>query len=658
MKKFLPAAFAVCLFLLLVGAKWAVFDRYGSDLPNWDQWDAEGIHLLAPWFEHDHFLSHLFTPHNEHRIVATKLQNLAVTLAAGQWDARAEIVLNAALHSALAVACWLLGRRWLAARWHAPLFVLVALLFGLPIAWQNVLGGFHSQQYWLLALSFAAMVSLPFARPWSAGWWAAALAAGLALLTMGSGFLAAAVVFALVAWRWIRRDLTLREAWPTLAFTAALVAVGLLTRGEVGYHQHMKAKGAHDFFFCTVHNLQWPVSHGEAWWAALALWLPWVVVTWLAVAPRRADALVPSKRSEDGLVAAQPSDADAARPAQTFAALGGWVVLQILATAYARGQHGDFPAPRYMDTLAFGMVANALALGWILTRATSKCSGDGRAVSRRASVARGALAVAWLGVLTCGLWEVTPLATVDGLPDNQRYFAKAESYVRAYLVTNDRTDLLHEDIPYPGTDSFIERLTRPSLRRLMPASVRPPLPLAPAPDGTGPFLENRAPLRTLADHPPRAGFSPATQPLATHPTWGSFGRDGAAATGEWRSEPVTATLGGWLKFETAGQLGEPGLALELHDANTGALLAAVLPTKLPGDAWRAAYVRAPRAPFVVVARDESPTRWLAFSAPVEMSNLSHAAWVLVKNGRLIAVIAAVAALLLALLTLVLRSRKI
>ena len=381
----------------------------------------------------------------------------------------------------------------------------------------------------------------------------------------------------------------------------------------------MKAKTAHDFLYSMVHNLQWPVPRGEAWLAAAVLWLPWGIVAWRALRER----------------------GPVARVAQAIAALGGWVVLQVLAPAYARGAGGDFPASRYMDTLAFGMVANALALGWLLSGA----------VSRLASVARAVLGLAWVGVLVAGLWQVTPLATVDGLPDNKRYFLKAESNVKAYLVTNDRADLLHDDIPYPGPDSLIERITRPSLRVLMPVSIRPPLPLVGS--ATAPtFLENRVALRSLDEHSPRHGLSPATAPLASHPTWGSFGATGAAGTGEWRSGPLTTLLGGWLKFETAGNLGEPDVALELHDATTGALLAEVRPTKVPGNGWRAAYVRAPRVPFVVVARDGSPTRWLAFSAPVEMSNLSHAAWVLVKNGQLIAVCAAVACALLGLAALV------
>ncbi|MBI4626992.1 MAG: hypothetical protein HY736_27690 [Verrucomicrobia bacterium] len=636
-KRFAPVGLALSLFFLVLGAKWATVDRFGSDIPNWDQWDAEGLELLAPWFEQDHFLEHLFTPHNEHRIVLTKLQNLAVTLLAGQWDSRLECMLNAGLHAALALAFWFAGRRWLEARWHAPLFVTLAALFGLPIACQNILGGFHSQQYWLLGLSFAAIVLLPFARPWTAKWFVGALTAALALLTMGSGFFAAAIVFAIVALRLLRRDVVLREAWPTLALALAVVAIGWWTRIEVDYHQPHKAQNAHDFLFTIVHSLQWPVPWDFASSAAVILWFPWLIVAWRA---------------------ARPTGGTDPRRAQTIAAIGGWVLLQVLATAYARGAGGEYPASRYMDTLSFGMAANALALGWLLSRpagdaavASASPPAPARGVARL--IRRGlvaTLAVAWTGVLAWGLREITALALRGELPDAVRYLREAEAYTRAYLSTKDRADLLSDNIPYPGADSFIERLTRPSLGALLPVSVRLPLELTSAASAHRGFERNHARLLHLATEP-RHGLSGATQPLASLPTWGSFGAAGAAATGEWRSAPLTAPLGGWLKFETAGQLGEPGVTLELHDARTGARVADVHPTRIPGDTWRAAYVRAPRQPFVVVARDDDPHRWFAFSSPVEMSTLSYWAWRTGKQGLVITASATAAAALLGLLSL-------
>ena len=94
-----------------------MFDRYGMTLPEWDQWDAEGLKLLAPWFNQDGFLSALFTPHNEHRVVLTKLLNLGLTVANGHWDQRLEATCNALFPASIAVAFFLLARRHLTRRW-------------------------------------------------------------------------------------------------------------------------------------------------------------------------------------------------------------------------------------------------------------------------------------------------------------------------------------------------------------------------------------------------------------------------------------------------------------------------------------------------------------------------------------------------------------
>ncbi len=607
---FHSVALFVSLFFIVLGANWAVLDRFGSDMPNWDQWDAEGLNLLAPSFEHDHFVSHLFQPHNEHRVVVTKLHNLALTLLDDQWDARLESVTNAALHAALAVAFWLVGTRWLAARWHAPLFVALASLFSAPTAWENILGGFHSQQYWLLLLSFVSIVALPFVRPWSNGWWAAVGATALAMLTMASGFFAAAIVFCVVVYQLVRRKISLRNAWPTVVFTFGLIAIGWFARVEFAGHEPLKAKTVSDFIFSILHSLQWPAPRAFTWLAAV-LWLPWILAAWRVVI----------NQTES-------------RATLAIVALGGWVIAQIIATAYARGARGDYPATRYMDTLIFGIAANALALGLLLEFATK---------SRWLKVARGVFAVGWIGVFAWGIYDLAHLAIAVEMPDNKRSLMKAESHLRGFLATNDSAQLAFDDIPYPDAGILIARLSHPSLRALMPVSIRPPLPLMPA-KANAIFSENHA-SQLLLNTAPRHGLSPATIALASLPTWGSFGSNGPAATGEWVSAPLTAPLGGWLKFETAGDVGRDGVALELRDAQTRALLCDIQPTKIPGDTWRAAYVPAPRMPFVVVARDESPSRWMAFSAPVEMGNLSYLAWCCAKNGLLVAEVAAVAAVL-------------
>jgi hypothetical protein len=654
LKKSLNAALAACLFLLIVGAKWATFDRFGSPMPDWDQWDAEAVHLFIPWFENDTFITHLFTPHNEHRVVLTKLQNLALVLINGQWDSRLEAITNAMLHAALAVAFWHFARHWLKRPkevvgpssvppldagetlpgLEAFLFIVAFALFGLPLAWQNILGGFHSQQYWLLGLSFAAIVTLPFAPTWSARWWIGALSAVLALGSMGSGFLAAAVVLALLLWRVACGETKLRAVWPSLVLCGGLIAAGLLTRVEVYYHQQLKAKTAHDFIFSILRSAEWPLRDHD--WAGIILWLPWLLVAWQVVQGRTGFRPLWARSQTRPTLEPTVSVIDQALnayAAQAIVALGGWVLVQLIATAYARGAGADYPASRYMDTLSFGAMLNAVALGWLLAAITPQ---------RRIRFAYYALALAWITTLGIGLRDILERNLRYELPDAKKYYAKAEGNMRRYLATNDPKQLASPDIPFPSAEGLIERLAHPSLRALMPLPIRAPIAVLPAAGETA-FVKNDA---RIADpnHPPRDGLSPATPPLDAAPTFGSFTRDGAAATGNWKSAPIAASRFGWLKFETAGQPDAPNAAvsLALHDAETDAFLKEVCPTKLPGDSWRAAYVRTPMQPFVIVAKDRSPNRWLAFSAPVEMGTASYWAWQAAKNGMLLVYFAAAA----------------
>lgn len=636
MKRWIPAAFAACLFLLIVGGKWATFDRYGSAMPDWDQWDAEAVALLIPWFENDNFIRHLLHPHNEHRVIMTKLQNLALVLLNGQWDSRLEAATNALVHAALAVGFWLLARRAVAVRWQPFVFLIIAALFGLPVAWQNVLGGFHSQQYWLAGLSFAAIVSVPFVRTGGPAWWGGVLAALLALGTMGSGFIAAAVVLVVLGWRWWRREASLRETWPTWVVMAALVAVGLLTRVEVEWHRDLKARNVHDFVFTIVHSLQWPWR--EKHWAALVLWLPWAVVAgrvlasrWSSVPPRRLAADPGANKNGGTMQAARGPMA----PPLAILALGLWVLVQLAATGYARGAGADYPASRYMDTLTFGAAVNALALGWLLSADAGKTS---------VRFGRHALAGAWVLTLGFGLYNLLAHTVRWELADAKKYYLNAESNMRRYLASNDPKELARPEIPFPSAQGLIERLAHPSLRQLMPIPLRPPLPLAPADQATG-FLENDARLDD-SDTPPRRGLSPATAPLDALITWGSFGPDGPAGQGAWQSQPLTSRFP-WLKFETAGDVGPPHnqpVSLALHDAATGEKLVDVFPTRRPLDTWRAAYVRTPKKPFIVVATDRSTGGWVAFSGPVEMGAASYWAWQATKQGLLIVYLAGAGAL--------------
>ena len=193
------ALLPLSLFLLVFGAKLVVIERYGSDLPFWDQWAKEGEFLYAPWFEHGELWHNLFVPHNEHRIAPTLALNFSLVLAGGQWDARAQCAVNALLDSSVAAALFVWARRRLSAAWGAAGYALIAVLFGLPLAWDNVLGGFQSQYYFLAGFSLLAIHSLTAHRALSPRWFWGVAAGLAACVSMGSGFLFAVPVMAACA---------------------------------------------------------------------------------------------------------------------------------------------------------------------------------------------------------------------------------------------------------------------------------------------------------------------------------------------------------------------------------------------------------------------------------------------------------------------------
>jgi len=605
-----------CLFLLVLGMRWGIAERFGMALPDWDQWDAEGLHLLAPWYQGRFSWAELALPHNEHRVIVTKLVNLGLTAANGQWDQRVEVAFNSTLPALIAVGLFLCGRRRLRPVWHFPLFGLLALLYGLPLAWENIVNGFHSAQHFLVGLSFAAIALLPFRRAGSAPWWLGAGCLVLAQGTMASGFFAALVILGLVVVRRWRAESGLPAV--TLVGCALVAAAGVLTRVTVSGHAELQAHSAGDFFLTIVRALAWPAPDQGWVECAALLWLPWF---WLAAAVlRRRPIPVPAF-------------------AELLLGLGGWVLLQVLATAYARGAGGPAPASRYSDTLAAGLAINGLCLGWLAQ--------EWLADRPRARAGLAAAGSAWALLLTLCAVHRTRAIWRDELTPAKQSFYYCEQNVRHFLATGDRAFLDHNEIPYPSADVLFDRLQIPELRRILPVTVRPALALTARPEAAG-FIRADTRRPQAAPAPTAggaAGLSPRTPPLDQAVTWGSYG---AAPGAVWHSQPLQTTLHGWLWFVLAGDAGGSGSVLELRAPDSGRLLAAVRPDRSPGDGWRSAYVRSPAGPFVVAASEQEAGHWFAFSEPVEMGSLSYGAWRAMRQGFLLAEIAGVTAGLAAL----------
>lgn len=587
-RRLLGPLVAVALFCTVFFAKAWVVDRHGTDLPNWDQWDAEGLALLLPWSRGELQPAGLFAPHNEHRVALTRALALGLVVLNGQWDGRLQMLVNGALHSLLAVGLWLwlrpLLRPWQQAAWALALVAAIAP----PHAWQNALGAFHSQQYLLLLLSLVGIDRVLRHRPPEPGWFVGVASLCLALFTMASGPAAAAAVLGLLALAAVRSPrAALRRDGVTFLACAGILVAGIVLHVDYPGHAPLRANSVESFVRTLWRALQWPVKDLAAF-GALSF-LPWALLAWRVL-------IRPSPLSDP------PSGRE-----RVIVASGAWVLLQFLAAAYARGAAGDWPASRYFDTHTLGLLVNLAALV-VLPR-------PGAVLPARL---RQAFCALWIGAVAYGLDAHLRQVFTAELPVVADWFRKSETHTRLYLGTGDPVWLKDGEIPYPNPDHLRQRIDRPELRALLPASVRPALAVTPA-DA----------VKFVPD-----GIPPSTPPLVCAPTWGSWTRDeGAGAVGQWISEPIVSAFGR-LKFETAGRPGTDKMRLELWSADLSRFLRSVSPSRSPGDSWRAAYVRTPPEPFRIVAADADVAGWFAFSGPIPMASGSYVAWRIAAHAPL------------------------
>ena len=78
--------FIVASLLIILGAKIWLIAAYGNATPFWDEWDAEATGLYPRYVAGTLRLSDLLAQHNEHRILLTRLLDLALFAGSGRWD--------------------------------------------------------------------------------------------------------------------------------------------------------------------------------------------------------------------------------------------------------------------------------------------------------------------------------------------------------------------------------------------------------------------------------------------------------------------------------------------------------------------------------------------------------------------------------------------
>ncbi len=325
-------------FVIFVAKLW-VIRQYGSSVPQLDQWSGEAWKLYKPYLEGGLSLSNLFAAHNEHRILFSRLLFLLLLKANGLWEPLLQLVIHAALHSAVIVLFISLCCRALSGPQRVLLILVTTPLWLLPFGWENTLVGFQSQFYFVAFFGTLSLWSCWRFETLSLGWCACLRSPVLcSLFTMASGLFSrprVACGFVLAARLWMQPTQWLRQLIG-LALLVALAVWGFelvpvdLREGQYRATSFWQLIGA----LLTV--LSWPCGGS---WAFVILQAPFILLGFALFRQRI------TVRDASWLPLA----------------LGAWGWIQALATAYGRANL-TLLAPRYLDTFCLTLYASFACL--------------------------------------------------------------------------------------------------------------------------------------------------------------------------------------------------------------------------------------------------------------------------------------------------------
>lgn len=436
------------VFLVIAGSRLWQITHFGNDLPLFDQWGAEGEALYKPYLAGNLHASSLLAPHNEHRIIFTRLLALSLFIINGQWDAHLQMVVNALLYAFAGGGLTVLFSGKLSPLPYLCVSVATALLLSLPVGYENTLWGFQSHFYLLIGFSLAAIWLLTESRPMSMAWYAGCCMALCALFTLGSGVLVPVAVIAAVTLSMPGSGMALRESFrrnaATLLVCSALLLLYVFMTPATAGENRFKADSLAAFVKALLRCAGWP-NYRQDWWP-LVNWLPYLL--FLGVYLKKSSG----SRSATGLFTL---------------ALGFWVFGQEAAVSYAR--NSLVLVSKYLDLYVFALVANIFAMFY--------CVGRFRSRPVR-NFALGVFCV-WMAGNTAGIYRVSSQA-MDNLAGRYINARKQVENTAAFLADGDIARIeqgLTNRYQIPlGIEGFDTMLRDPVIRTILPESVQHALP--------------------------------------------------------------------------------------------------------------------------------------------------------------------------------------
>ena len=434
-------ALAGSLFVVL-GAKLWLIGSVGSAVPFWDQWEAEGS-LYRRYLTGALTPSELLVHHNEHRILFTRLFDLALLVLRGQWEPLLEMIVNAVVHTAtVGILIVVLGRRLGTAR-QLALAVFCAAIAVVPFGWENTLWGFQIQFYLLLLFGILGVALLCDAPPWSARWWLGTLFAVASYLNTVSGALTLGAPIAVATAQVILGRRRGTRELVAIALHAAMVAAMIIDVPSLAQLEAPVARSVEQGFIAIATAAGWPLITLDSLvrYRVLAVLIINAPLLLVAISVLRERPDIADRR-------------------WCLLGLGAWVALQIAIIAYGRA-NAVLWSSRYFDIFTVGFMVNGACV-FALMRTDPQ-----RAAAQIA-------AALWFAVVLVGLAHKAR----EGLPVEiaQKHAVsrlQAEN-VQNFVASGDFAHLrdkplLH--IPLGSAERLRDILSEPVIRGILPPAL-------------------------------------------------------------------------------------------------------------------------------------------------------------------------------------------
>lgn len=429
----------VAFGILLYGFKLWVIHNYGNATPHWDQWDGEAANLYKPFSDGTLEFKALFAPHNEHRIFTTRLLALGLLKINVLWNPLLQMIVNAVLHIAAIILNIHLLLKVTGKKYQPLLLIFSFILFFVPYAWENTLGGFQSQFYFVLIFSIGTLWYTLGNEPFSKKWWIGIVCAILAFFSLASGVFAigAALVVSIIFY-----ITGLGKSWKQLlaiAILLALLITGMLLTPVLPDHASLKAASVAQFYSAFVNTLSWPLVSGFS--SALIRNTPALLFSIILLWKR--PPVNDGKWVLLGLIA--------------------WSVGQSMSIAYGRA--ASSLSSRYLDLFAMCILINFACLISLLKDQLEKRNG----------LAYAGL-IGWLAFFFIGLRLINNDTLSGALNAKHAQGLEQEKNVRNFVTTGNPSILKHKlpyDIPYPDPERLGMILNWPEIRNILPTNIRP-----------------------------------------------------------------------------------------------------------------------------------------------------------------------------------------